>query len=914
MTPEEETRQLIDEKLTAAGWIIQDRKDFNRFAGLGVACREFLMADNTEADYLLFIDGKAAGVIEAKKARTSLSGIENQSKGYSGALPDYVKHWVLPLPFIYESNGSETFFTDNRDPNPSARPVFSFHKPQTLKNTLEQGSSLRQRLQNFPPLENPLKQNGQPYFRDCQFKAINNLEKSLSAGRSRALIQLATGAGKTYTACNFTYRLLKYAKAKRILFLVDRNNLGRQTLKEFQDFRPYDDNRIFTNLHITQHLQSNIINPDTEVVITTIQRLYSMLKGEAEFSESNEETSSYEVPSLTNVQVNYNPAVPPEFFDVIITDECHRSIYGLWRQVLEYFDAFLVGLTATPSKQTLGYFNQNLVAEYPYERSVADNVNVGYDIYRIKTEISEHGGKVEAGYTIPKINRQTRLKTYETLDEDLTYAPEQLDRAVTSLNQIRAVLQTYKDNVFTSLFPERAQDPSWLPKTLIFAKDDNHAENIVRIARDVFAQGNDFCKKITYNVSGVKPEELIKEFRNSPAFRIAVTVDMIATGTDVKPLEVLIFMRDVHSELYYEQMKGRGCRTIPLDDLRAVTPNAVCKSKFILIDAIGVTESKKSVPPPLERKKSVPFKKLLEQVAQGKSDEDTISSLASRIAALEKSMTDEDQTSLEEVCHTTLKTLSNNLLDAIDPDKLENKTPQEAEEIKEKAIRPFANATLRTMLMDNASKAYMYVDDITPDTGTIKPTTDREQEILDNLKLFIEKNKDELTALSIIYNRSYGKQYLTYDGIKELADALRNNTPTLDIPVLWGAFMRISPSKVVAAKRPEKMLTNVIQIIRFALGQDKELKPFDTVATARYNLWLGRMKQKGVVFSAEQIEWLNEIKNFIIYNSSMTEHDIQETLSDKGGILKAKQVFGADLLLSAILKDLNTTLIRDIEE
>lgn len=902
MNPEEEARQLIDEKLTAAGWLIQDRKDFDRFAGLGVACREFLMADNTEADYMLFIDGKAAGVIEAKKAHTSLSGIENQSKGYSCTLPDYVKHWALPLPFIYESNGSETFFTDGRDPKPLARPVFSFHRPETLKATLEQGSSLRERLQHLPTLEKGT-------LRDCQFDAITHLEKSLGEGRPRALIQLATGSGKTYTACNFTYRLLKHAKAKRILFLVDRNNLGRQTLKEFQSFRPSDDNRLFTNLHVVQHLQSNVLNPDTEVVITTIQRLYSMLKGEAEFNEINEETSAYETPALANVQVAYNPNIPPEFFDVIITDECHRSIYGLWRQVLEYFDAFLIGLTATPSKQTLGYFNQNLVAEYPYERSVADNVNVGYDIYRIKTEISEHGGKVEAGYTIPKIDRQTRHKMYETLDEDLTYSPEQLDRAVTSLNQIRTVLQTYKDNVFTTLFPERASNPDWLPKTLIFAKDDNHAETIVRIAREVFAQGNDFCKKITYNVSGVKPEELINEFRNSPSFRIAVTVDMIATGTDVKPLEVLIFMRDVHSELYYEQMKGRGCRTIPLDDLRAVTPNAVCKSKFILIDAVGVTESKKSVPPPLERKKSVPFKKLLESVALGKCDDDTLSSLASRVSALEKSMDEASQAQLKEKCNTTLKTLANDLLDAIDPDKLEHKTPAEVEQIKEKAIRPFSNPALRDMILNNARKAYMYVDDITPDTGTMKPTTDREQEILDNLKTFIEKNKDELTALSIIYHRSYGKQHLTYDGIKELADALANNTPTLDIPVLWGAFMRVNPGKVVETKRPEKMLTNVIQLIRFALGQDDELKPFDTVATARYNLWLGRMKQRGIVFTPEQMDWLNEIKNFIVYNSSMTEKDIQETLSDKGGILKAHRVFDSMLSIPMLLTDLNNTLI-----
>lgn len=899
MTPEEIARQQIDEKLTQAGWLVQDRKEFDRFAGIGVACREFVMEDGTEADYLLFVDGKAAGVIEAKKAGIVLSGIENQSKGYSCHLPAYVKHYQLPLPYIYESNGSEIFFTDLRDPHPVARPVFHFHQPGTLKESLDKGPSLRARLQNLPVL-----QRGS--LRECQFTAIQNLEKSLALGKPRSLIQLATGAGKTYTACNFTYRLLKHAKAKRILFLVDRNNLGRQTYKEFQNFRPSDDNRPFTDLYTVQHLQTNTINPDTEVVITTIQRLYSMLKGEAEFNEINEEISAYEEPALSKVQVDYNPAIPPEFFDFIITDECHRSIYGLWRQVLEYFDAFLIGLTATPSKQTLGYFNQNLVAEYPYERSVADNVNVGYDIFRIKTAISDKGGKVEAGYTIPKIDKRTRHKIYETLDEDLVYNPNQLDRSVVSLNQIRTVLQVYKQNLFTTLFPER--EPTWVPKTLIFAKDDNHAETIVRIAREVFTQGNDFCKKITYNVSGVKPEELINEFRNSPAFRIAVTVDMIATGTDVKPLEVLIFMRDVHSELYYEQMKGRGCRTIPLDDLRSVTPNAVCKSKFILIDAVGVTESKKSVPPPLERKKAVPFKKLLESAALGKCDDDTLSSLAARVSALEKSMDEKSQTQLQEKCNTTLKILANDLLDAIDPDHLEHKTPAEAEQIKEKAIRPFSNPALRDMLLNNARKAYMYVDDITPDTGTIKPTTDREQEILENLKTFIEKNKDELTALSIIYYRSYGKKHLTYNGIQELADALANNTPTLDIPVLWGAFMRVNPNKVAETKRPEKMLTNVIQLIRFALGQDDELKPFDTVATARYNLWLGRMKKRGIVFTPEQLDWLNEIKNFIVYNSSMTEKDVQETLSDKGGLLKARQVF-AGLDLPHLITNLNTTLL-----
>lgn len=901
MTPEEIARQQIDEKLTQAGWLVQDRKEFDRFAGIGVACREFVMEDGTEADYLLFVDGKAAGVIEAKKAGIVLSGIENQSKGYSCHLPAYVKHYQLPLPYIYESNGSEIFFTDLRDPHPVARPVFHFHQPGTLKESLDKGPSLRARLQNLPVL-----QRGS--LRECQFTAIQNLEKSLALGKPRSLIQLATGAGKTYTACNFTYRLLKYAKAKRVLFLVDRNNLGRQTYKEFQSFRPDDDNRLFTSLHLVQHLKSNIINPDTEVVITTIQRLYSMLRGETEFDEGNEDVSAYESPALANVQVSYNPQIPPEFFDFIITDECHRSIYGLWRQVLEYFDSFLIGLTATPSKQTLGYFNQNLVAEYPYERSVADNVNVGYNIFRVKTEISDKGGKVEAGYTIPKIDRKTRHKIYETLDEDLEYKPDQLDRSVTALNQIRAVLEAYKQNLFTQLFPKR--EPTWVPKTLIFAKDDNHAENIVRLVREVFNADNNFCKKITYNVSGVKPEDLIQEFRISPAFRIAVTVDMIATGTDIKPLEVLIFMRDVHSELYYEQMKGRGVRTIPISDLKSVTPNAVCKSKFILIDAVGVTESKKSVQPPLERKKGVPFRKLLEQLGQGRCDDAALSSTAARLAALGNALNEEKQTQVKEICGKSLQELSNSLLDAIDPDKLEGKTEAETARLRDDAIRPFSSPKVRDFLLTQARNAYMYVDDISTDKVIeFAPVKERAEGIIKSLKEFIELHKDELAALSVIYHKSYGKERLTYDGIKELSDALVNNAPSLSVPVLWGAFMQVSPNKVQWAKTPEKMLTNVIQLMRFALGQDTELKPFDTVAAQRYNLWLGRQKKRGIVFSADQLGWLEEIKNFIVYNSSMTEKDVQETLSDKGGLLKARQVFAPVLPLPVLLTDLNNTLI-----
>ena len=297
-----------------------------------------------------------------------------------------------------------------------------------------------------------------------------------------------------------------------------------------------------------------------------------MLKGEEEYDPENEEASLFDhLPTdRTPKDVIYNPQIPIETFDFIVTDECHRSIYNLWRQVLEYFDAFIVGLTATPSKQTLGFFNQNLVMEYNHERAVADGVNVGYEVYRIQTDITEQGSKVEAGYYVDKRDRLTRRRRWEQLDEALEYTPKQLDRSVVATDQIRTVIRTFKNKLTTEMFPGRTE----VPKTLVFSKDDSHAEDIVHIIREEFGKGNEFCKKITYKTYGEKPEDLIASFRNSYNPRIAVTVDMVSTGTDIKPLECLLFMRDVKSRVLFEQMKGRGTRTISYTDLKGVTPDA----------------------------------------------------------------------------------------------------------------------------------------------------------------------------------------------------------------------------------------------------------------------------------------------------------------------------------------------------
>jgi type I restriction enzyme R subunit len=917
-TPEQRARRAIDEQLIAAGWIVQSPDEFNRNAAEGVAVREFALP-NGPCDYLLFVGGKAAGVIEAKKAGHTLSGVAEQSAKYMVSLPEHLARWADQLIFDYESTGDETYFRDTRDPSARSRRVFAFHQPQTLHAWLQEPDTLRRRLQQMPPLDTA-------GLRDCQVDAVNGLDASLAKDQPRALIQMATGAGKTFTACTFSWRLLKHAKAKRILFLVDRNNLGDQTLKEYQNYDPPGAGRKFDRTYIVQHLHGNRIDPDAKVCITTIQRLYAMLRGE-ELDETAEEGSAFETWSSNDdgeiAPLAYNPAIPIEQFDFIVTDECHRSIYGLWRQVLEYFDAHLIGLTATPSAHTLGFFNRNLVAEYPYEQSVVDGVNVGFEVYRITTQVGEHGGTVDAKFHVPVRDRRTRAVRYKQLDADLPYSKQELDTSVTVPNQIRLVLSTFRDKLFTELFPGRSGQ--WVPKTLIFAKDDHHAEEIVKACWEVFGQGNEFAKKITYQTSE-KPKELIAAFRVDPFPRIAVTVDMIATGTDIKPVECLIFMRDVKSQGYYEQMKGRGVRTLKDADLRQVTPDAQTKTRFVLIDAVGVTEGQKSTfSQPMERKRNVPFDKLIDQIAQGRRDEDAISSLAARLAALDRQVDAEDRQRITDAAKgITLRALAGRLLHAISPDIVEaeliarhgSTEAASAKQLKavETALRdqacgPLDDAELRKLIKAVKKKNDIVIDELSSDELTVATyDLQQSQQRTTSFREFIETNKNELLALQILYSQPYPKRRLTYASIRELALKLGDPPHHLTAADVWQAYRRLQASLVRGAPS-DKVLTDIISLVRFATGQADVLEPYAARVEQRFNLWIGRQKKAGRDFDEDQMNWLRAIRDYLAANVEIAPADLMrdQPFSDWGGVVAARRLFGAEL--NGMLDELTEALV-----
>ncbi|HUG71699.1 MAG TPA: type I restriction-modification enzyme R subunit C-terminal domain-containing protein [Pirellulaceae bacterium] len=941
MTPEQKARQQIDRQLGQCGWIVQSQSEMNITAGIGVTIREFPLQTGF-ADYLLYAGGKVIGVIEAKPEGHTLTGVETQSGKYSDGLPDGLPHHRLPLPFAYESTGTVTQFTNNLEPDARSREVFTFHRPDELLRLVNLEEQLRGHLRHMPPLNVeglwPLK-----------ITTLNNLETSLAANRPRSLIQMTMGSGKTLTAVIASYRLIKFADAKRILFLVDRNNLGRQTYKEFSQYvSPYNGYK-FTDEYNVQHLRRNTIDPASRVCITTIQRLYSMLKGEEDYDEANEEGSLFEAAtSLVKepLPVIYNERIPIETFDCIIVDECHRSIYNVWRQVLDYFDAFIIGLTATPTKQTIGFFNQNLVQEYTHEDAVADGVNVGYDVYRIATQITADGAKLVKKPTVfvPHRDRRTKKRIYKELDDDITYTGNQLDRDVVSEPQIRLIVQTFRDRLTTEIFPGRKE----VPKTLVFAKNDLHADDIVKIIREEFGKGNEFCQKITSKSTGKKPEELLADFRNSYFPRIAVTVDMIATGTDVKPLECLLFMRNINSWSYFEQMKGRGSRVIKSDDLQSVTPDAKHKTHFVIVDAVGVCERDKTASKPLDRKPSVPLDKLLKAVAAGMVNDDVVSTLVARLSRLEREIDEQqDQDIAAQADGKSLATLCHELLDSIDPDKniqlagerfglldpateppgalvaeasveyvvagagVEPTDEQLAEverDQMQQALRPFHNPKLRDAILQAKQSLEQVIDTENPDqllsAGFDAAALEKARTLVTTFRQFIEDNKDEIEALQVLYSRPH-REGLRYRHVKELAAAIERPPLSASLPRLWQAYKAIEPEQVQGAGG--KQLVDVIALVRHAIDPNQPLCPIGTTVQERFDQWLAEQEAAGATFTPQQRQWLVAIKDHIANSLSIDQDDFDQVpFNQFGGLGKAYELFGDQLPI--ILAELNERL------
>ena len=899
-TPEQAARDKIDAMLSHTGWVVQDKKKIDFSAGLGIAVREY-HTDVGPADYVLFISKKPVAVVEAKPEDwgQKITTVEEQSASYAAAKLKWLNN-SEPLPFVYESTGVLTRFTDARDPKPRSREVFDFPRPETIQAWHTQSATLRGRLQTLPSLD-------PAGLRTCQVNAIEGLEASFKDDRPRALIQMATGSGKTYTAITSIYRLLKHADAKRILFLVDTKNLGEQAEQEFMAYVPSDDNRKFTELYNVQRLKSSFVAKDSQVCISTIQRMYSLLKDQ-DLDEAAEQINPAEmVQPRQPMPVVYNEKIPPEFFDFIIIDECHRSIYNLWRQVLEYFDAYLIGLTATPDNRTYGFFRKNVVSEYNHEQAVADGVNVGNEVYVIDTEKTKHGGQLKADQQVEKRERLTRRKRWEIQDEDLTYTAPELDRAVVNPDQIRTVIRTFRDKL-PEIFPGRAE----VPKTLVFAKTDSHADDIIQTVREEFAEGNAFCKKVTYKAEE-DPKSILAQFRNDYYPRIAVTVDMVATGTDVKPLECLLFMRDVRSRNYFEQMKGRGTRTLDHDDLKKVSPSAVSgKTHYVIVDAIGVTKSLKTASQPLITKPSVPLRDLAMGVMMGARDEDTVSSLAGRLARLNQQLDPTEQERIKEQAGgIELTQIVGNLLTALDPDRIDEKA-YETEPVSDGARpSPAAYDKAREQLVGDAAGVFNgelieLIDSIrrdkeqTIDHDNLDTVLRAEWEgdayenaeaMAQDFQHYLEANRDKIEALTIFYAQPHRRSELTYAMIREVFDRLKNDKPLLAPLRVWQAYAVLDEYK---GQQPATELSALVALIRRVCGIDATLSPYSETVRRNFQNWImTHHSGSGEKFNEEQMDWLRMIRDHIVTSFHLDRDDLDMAPFDgKGGMGQMYKLFG----------------------
>lgn len=947
MTPEQEARARIDEKLEQSGWKVQDRLRMNLKAGPGVAVREAAAADG-HCDYRLFVDGRAVGVVEAKAPGQPLMVAESQTLAYAIGTPVHLNAPIRPLPFLYESNGGVLQLTNRLDPNPRSRVVFSFPRPETLRGWLETALAVRERrpgapsaetflgrLQHLPPLD-PAGLWGP------QVAAIQGLEASLQKGRRRALIHMATGAGKTFTTITALYRLIRYGGAGRVLFLVDRGNLGRQALEELEDYRPPGEDRAFPQLYNVRLLSSNRVDPMDRVVITTLQRAWSILGGEPELDPAAEERSVWDggAPTLKPAPVVYNPALPPEHFDLIVVDECHRSIYTLWRQVLEYFDATILGLTATPGKDTYAFFQKNVVSEYTHEQAVRDRVNVPFEVYEIRTRITSQGAQLVAdGQTaVGRRDRQTREVRWERLDEDLKYTGSDLDRDVVSEDQIRTVVRELKEKLFTEIFPGRKE----IPKTLFFAKNDDHAEDILRVVRDELDLSNEAAVKITYRpesdgeaeaaprktAPSRQSESLIQRFRMDYYPRIAVTVDMISTGTDIKPLECLVFMRAVKSRALYDQMKGRGVRVIDDVELRSVTPDAERKTHFVIVDAVGVCREEKQEARVNERKKLPDLRRNLAMVAEGGRDGFLLGRLRLQLDRLDRELTSVQQRAVLAVSNgVTVRDLVVALTNALDPDQedaaarrmfglADDAVPDQAqvraaqEALRDEAVDPLVTNPELRELLGKLRTGEQVIDgtniDVVEKSGFSEDARARAEATVRSFEDFLAEHKDEIAALQVLYARPYQARLSRAD-IKALAEAIELPPRQWTPERLWAAYEQIERDRVRGASA-QRTWTDLVSLVRFALHQEEELRPFPEGVRARFDNWMAQQANRGRQFNQEQVAWLTMIRDQIAVDAEIRLDDLKDVpFSKEGGKAKARKLFGEEL--GALLEELNRVLV-----
>lgn len=917
MLPEEKARVKIDKQLNNAGWDIVDRQDY--LPNYAMAVKEALMQGGKESDYLLFVDNKAIAVVEAKKESDSLGPkVASQAEHYAKTPQNWYGLWFQGLiPLVYLANGNKIYFKNMlTDPDGDYVELGEMHSPKKMLQLIGKKSEY-----------GALPRIDKKGLRDCQYDAEVNLEKSLKQGKKKALAVLATGSGKTYLACLASYRLLNYTSTKRVLFLVDRNNLARQTETEFSLFDRTENQQPMSSLYQINRLK-NKDDIGGDIVISTIQKLFAVLTGQTitDDDEDKEDEKFFSFKdndsNQTVVSLGNDLKLPPDYFQFIIIDECHRSIYGKWQSVLNYFKgATILGLTATPTPEAYAFFNDNIIEKYTYDDSVVDGVNVPARVYRIKSNITEHGGTIEKGDEIVEITRSGKEIGSYTATGRIDFAPAQLDRSVIVPDQMRKVLTAYKDSIYTDLFPDRDEIWEYIPKTLIFAKDDNHATEIVNVVKEVFADKfkngvvpDKFVQKITYSAGD--SNALIRDLRTDKEFRIAVTVTLVATGTDVKPLEVVLFMNDVKSDVLYTQMKGRGCRVINEDKLREVTPNANTKECFYIVDAVGVTEHDKTIPKPKgpggEQKPKVPtLEQLLEYLSHGEVSDDNLALLRDYCASI--NMRYENNVLFGRHLNIFIsdygfapKTLAYQINTALSRGTLPPFTSVSNDNSARNSLISclMLNLDARKKLLE-LHKGYYAIapgEDEIIDKGFTKEAA---KSFIDSFEKYLNDNADKIEALRIIYNSE--DTVITYSMLSDLRDKLLSENRLFTPYNIWSNYKMLDTNGDVEdldVKQNIKALTHLIQLVRYAYKKTDKLKGLMKGYSQRFTLYCGQAQRP---LSPDQQEIMKAIADYIINEGSISVTELNSIDTDLWR--KAVKSFGIPALTAEMI-DLSKFILK----
>ena len=917
MLPEEKARVKIDKQLNNAGWDIVDRQDY--LPNYAMAVKEALMQGGKESDYLLFVDNKAIAVVEAKKESDSLGPkVASQAEHYAKTPQNWYGLWFQGLiPLVYLANGNKIYFKNMlTDPDGDYVELGEMHSPKKMLQLIGKKSEY-----------GALPRIDKKGLRDCQYDAEVNLEKSLKQGKKKALAVLATGSGKTYLACLASYRLLNYTSTKRVLFLVDRNNLARQTETEFSLFDRTENQQPMSSLYQINRLK-NKDDIGGDIVISTIQKLFAVLTGQTitDDDEDKEDEKFFSFKdndsNQTVVSLGNDLKLPPDYFQFIIIDECHRSIYGKWQSVLNYFKgATILGLTATPTPEAYAFFNDNIIEKYTYDDSVVDGVNVPARVYRIKSNITEHGGTINTGDEVVEITRSGKEIDSYTATGRIDFAPTQLDRSVIVPDQMRKVLTAYKDSIYTDLFPDRDEIWEYIPKTLIFAKDDNHATEIVNVVKEVFADKfkngvvpDKFVQKITYSAGD--SNALIRDLRTDKEFRIAVTVTLVATGTDVKPLEVVLFMNDVKSDVLYTQMKGRGCRVINEDKLREVTPNANTKECFYIVDAVGVTEHDKTIPKPKgpggEPKPKIPtLEQLLEYLSHGEVSDENLAFLRDYCASI--NMRYENNVLFGRHLNIFIsdygfapKTLAYQINTALSQGTLPPFTSAFNDNSARNSLISclILNLDARKKLLELHRGYYAIApgEDEIIDKGFTKEAA---KSFIDSFEKYLNDNADKIEALRIIYNSE--DTVITYSMLSDLRDKLLSENRLFTPYNIWSNYKMLDTNGDVEdldVKQNIKALTHLIQLVRFVYKKTDKLKSLLKGYSQRFTLYCGQAQRP---LSPDQQEIMKAIADYIINEGSISVTELNSIDTDLWR--KAVKSFGIPALTAEMI-DLSKFILK----